>query len=60
MRGQRFVLRDATVAIGIDEAGKRVAITIPAGAEITVSDIVPLEPPRTTLSKSMRIGRGDL
>jgi hypothetical protein len=44
MRGQKFVIRDATVAIGFDEAGKRIAVTIPAGAEITVPDIVPLEP----------------
>jgi len=44
MRGQRFVLRYATVAIGRDESGKRVAVTIPAKAEITAVDIVPLEP----------------
>ena len=44
MRGQRFVLRAATVAIGFDESGNRVAVTIPAKEEITVSDIVPLEP----------------
>ena len=44
MRGQRFVLRAATVAIGFDESGKRVAVTIPAKAEITVVDTVPLEP----------------
>jgi hypothetical protein len=44
MRGQRFVLCRATVAIGFDEAGKQVAVTIPAKAEITVSNIVPLEP----------------
>ena len=44
MRGQRFVLRAATIAIGFDESGKRIAVTIPAKTEITVSDIVPLEP----------------
>jgi hypothetical protein len=44
MRGQRFVLCHATVAIGFDESGKRVAVTIPARAEITVPDIVPIEP----------------
>ena len=44
MRGQRFVLRAATIAIGFDESGKRIAVTIPAKTEITVSNIVPLEP----------------
>jgi len=44
MRGQRFVLCRATVAIGLDESGKRVAVTIPARTEITVPDIIPIEP----------------
>jgi hypothetical protein len=44
MRGPRFILRDAIVAIGFDESGKRVAVTIPAQAEITVPGIIPTEP----------------
>jgi hypothetical protein len=44
MPGPRFILREATVTIGFDEAGKRIAVSIPAGAEITVNDIVPLDP----------------
>jgi hypothetical protein len=43
MQGVRFILRDATVAIGLDETGKKIAITIPAGTEIA-ADVVPLEP----------------
>jgi hypothetical protein len=42
--GPRFILRDATVATGFDESGKRITVTIPAGAEVTATDIVPLEP----------------
>ena len=44
MRGPRFILRDATVAIGFDESGNRVAVTIPAKAVIIVPGIVPTEP----------------
>ena len=44
MQGQRFILREATVATGFDESGKRIALTIPPAAEITAIDIVPLEP----------------
>jgi hypothetical protein len=44
MRGKRFVLGRDTVAIGFNESGKRVAVTIPARAEITVPDIIPTEP----------------
>jgi hypothetical protein len=42
MRGQRFILRDPTIAVGLDESGKQIAMTIPAGTEITVSDVVPV------------------
>jgi hypothetical protein len=44
MRGPRFILRDATVAIGFDESGKRIAVTIPARTVITVPGIIPIEP----------------
>jgi hypothetical protein len=43
MQGQRFILREASISTGFDEAGKRVAVTILAGAKITATDIVPLE-----------------
>ena len=41
---QRFTLSEATIATGFDKSGKRVAVTIPAGAVITAIDIVPHEP----------------
>jgi hypothetical protein len=41
---QSFLLRVSTVAVGFDESGKRVAVTIPIGAKITATDIVPREP----------------
>ena len=41
---RHFILREATVAVGFDESGKRVAVTIPTGAKITAVDIVPREP----------------
>jgi hypothetical protein len=41
---RHFILREATIATGFDESGKRVAVTIPARAKITAVDIVPLEP----------------
>jgi hypothetical protein len=44
MSSQRFVLRDATIAITFDETGKKIATTIPAGTEVAVTDVVPLEP----------------
>jgi hypothetical protein len=44
MQRQRFILREATIATGFDESGKRVALTIPAGTEITTVDIVPHDP----------------
>jgi len=44
MRGPRFILRDATVAIGFDESGKRIAVTIPAKTVIIVPGIIPTEP----------------
>jgi hypothetical protein len=44
MQRQRFILREATIAVGHDESGKRFLVTIPSGAEITAIDIVPLEP----------------
>jgi hypothetical protein len=41
---QRCLLREATVAFGFDESGRRVVVTVPTGPEITATDIVPLEP----------------
>jgi hypothetical protein len=48
----RFILLRPTVALGFDQSGKRVIFTIPAGAEITATDVVPLEP---TLDRSEQI-----
>ena len=44
MEGQKFILRNPTIAIGLDETGKRIALTIPAGTEISVPDVVPMKP----------------
>jgi hypothetical protein len=44
MLGQRFTFVRPQLAVGFDESGKRVAVTIPPGAEITATDIVPLQP----------------
>jgi hypothetical protein len=38
-----FVLQNATIAVGVDEAGKRTAVTLPAGTEI-IAKRVPIEP----------------
>jgi hypothetical protein len=39
----RFKIRDATIAIRSDETRKKIAV-IPAGAEITLTDPIPLAP----------------
>jgi phage I-like protein len=42
---QYFVLSEATLAVTFDhQTGKKIAVTIPAGAKVTAIDIVPLEP----------------
>jgi hypothetical protein len=36
MPGQQYRIREATLGIGLDEISKRVVVSIPKGAEITV------------------------
>jgi hypothetical protein len=38
MPGQRFRLRESTVAVGLDEAFHQIFVNIPSDAEITIVD----------------------
>ena len=44
MATQRFRLKTRTLALVLEDGGKQVALEIPAGAEIHVTDPVPLSP----------------